>query len=46
MQPAVREYACLIHSRSDTIREDAMIPATARIYGLTEPRVMNAIFET
>jgi toxin FitB len=30
-----REYACLIHSRSDTVREDAMIPATARIYGLT-----------
>lgn len=30
-----REYARLMHRRSDTIREDAMIAATARIYGLT-----------
>lgn len=30
-----REYARLMHSRSDTVREDAMIAATARIYGLT-----------
>jgi predicted nucleic acid-binding protein len=30
-----REYARLIHGKSDTIREDAMIAATARVHGLT-----------
>lgn len=30
-----REYARLIHGRSVTIREDAMIAATARVHGLT-----------
>jgi toxin FitB len=30
-----REYARLMHHRSDTVREDAMIAATARIHGLT-----------
>jgi toxin FitB len=30
-----REYARLIHRRSDTLEEDAMIAATARVYGLT-----------
>jgi predicted nucleic acid-binding protein len=30
-----REYAHLIHGRSDTLREDAMIAATARVHGLT-----------
>ena len=30
-----REYARLMHSRSDTLGEDAMIAATARVHGLT-----------
>lgn len=30
-----REYARLIHRRSDTLGEDAMIAATARVHGLT-----------
>ncbi len=30
-----REYARLIHRLSDTLREDAMIAATARLHGLT-----------
>ena len=33
--PCFREYARLMHNRSDTVREDAMIAAAARIYGLT-----------
>jgi predicted nucleic acid-binding protein len=30
-----REYARLMHRRSDTLGEDAMIAATARVHGLT-----------
>ena len=30
-----REYARLIHHRSDTLSEDAMMAATARVHGLT-----------
>lgn len=30
-----REYARLIHRRSDTLGEDAMMAATARVHGLT-----------
>jgi toxin FitB len=30
-----REYARLMHRRSDTLVEDAMIAATARVHGLT-----------
>ena len=30
-----REYARLMHHRSDTLGEDAMIAATARVHGLT-----------
>ena len=30
-----REYSRLIRGRSDTLREDAMIAATARVHGLT-----------
>jgi toxin FitB len=30
-----REYARLMHRRSATLAEDAMIAATARVYGLT-----------
>ena len=30
-----REYARLMHHRSDTLVEDAMIAATARVHGLT-----------
>ena len=30
-----REYARLMHRRSHTLGEDAMIAATARVYGLT-----------
>jgi toxin FitB len=30
-----REYARLMHGHSDTLAEDAMIAATARIHGLT-----------
>jgi toxin FitB len=30
-----REYARLLHGRTQTLREDAMIAATARIHGLT-----------
>jgi predicted nucleic acid-binding protein len=30
-----REWARLMHRRSDTLYEDAMIAATARIHGLT-----------
>ena len=33
--PAFREWARLMHRRSDTITEDAMIAATARIHRLT-----------
>ena len=32
---AFREWARLMHRRSDTLYEDAMIAATARVYGLT-----------
>lgn len=31
----LREYARLIHGRSVTLREDAMIAATSRVHGLT-----------
>jgi toxin FitB len=30
-----REYARLLHGRTQTLREDAMIAATARVHGLT-----------
>jgi predicted nucleic acid-binding protein len=30
-----REYARLMHGRSQTLTEDAMIAATARVHGLT-----------
>jgi len=30
-----REYARLMHRRSDTLGEDAMIAATARVHALT-----------
>lgn len=30
-----RQYARLIHRRADALREDAMIAATAHVYGLT-----------
>lgn len=30
-----REYARLIHQRAETLAEDAMIAATARVHGLT-----------
>jgi predicted nucleic acid-binding protein len=30
-----REYARLMHHRSDTLGEDAMIAATARVHALT-----------
>jgi len=30
-----REYARLMHRRSDTLGEDAMMAATARVHGLT-----------
>jgi toxin FitB len=30
-----REYSRLMHGRSDTLREDAIIAATARVHGLT-----------
>lgn len=30
-----REYARLMHRRSDTLSEDAMMAATARVHGLT-----------
>ena len=30
-----REYARLMHGRSETLSEDAMIAATARVHGLT-----------
>lgn len=33
--PCFREYARLTHRLSDTLREDAMIAATARVHGLT-----------
>ncbi len=36
-----REYSRLIHGRSDTLREDAMIAATARVHGLTIATAMN-----
>jgi predicted nucleic acid-binding protein len=32
---AFREYARLMHGRSQTLAEDAMIAATARVHGLT-----------
>lgn len=32
---AFREWARLMHGRSDTLYEDAMIAATARVHGLT-----------
>ena len=32
---AFREWALLMHRRSDTLYEDAMIAATARVHGLT-----------
>ena len=32
---ALREWARLMHRRSDTLYEDAMIAATARVHGLT-----------
>ena len=32
---AYREWARLMHRRSDTLYEDAMIAATARVHGLT-----------
>jgi toxin FitB len=33
--PCFREYARLIHGRSVTLHQDAMIAATARVHGLT-----------
>jgi len=33
--PCFREYARLMHRRSNTFAEDAMIAATARVHGLT-----------
>ena len=33
--PAFREWARLMHRRSNTLYEDAMIAATARVHGLT-----------
>ena len=33
--PAFREWARLMHGRSDTITEDAMIAATATVHRLT-----------
>ena len=33
--PAFRAWARLMHRRSDTVSEDAMIAATAQIHGLT-----------
>jgi predicted nucleic acid-binding protein len=33
--PCFREYARLVHHRSDTLGEDAMMAATARVHGLT-----------
>ena len=33
--PAFREWARLMHRSSDTLYEDAMIAATARLHGLT-----------
>lgn len=33
--PCFREYARLMHGKSDTLREDAMIAATACVHGLT-----------
>lgn len=33
--PAFRAWARLMHRRSDTVTEDAMIAATAQIHGLT-----------
>jgi len=30
-----REYARLMHGRSDTLGEDGMMAATARVHGLT-----------
>jgi toxin FitB len=33
--PCFREYARLMHRRSKTFAEDAMIAATARVHGLT-----------
>lgn len=33
--PCFREYARLMHRRSNTLAEDAMIAATARVHGLT-----------
>jgi hypothetical protein len=33
--PAFRAWAKLMHKRSDTVYEDAMIAATAKVHGLT-----------
>lgn len=33
--PAIRAWARLMHRKSDTVYEDAMIAATAKIHGLT-----------
>ena len=33
--PCFREYARLMHDRSDALSEDAMMAATARVHGLT-----------
>ncbi len=33
--PAFRAWAKLMHRRSDTVYEDAMIAATAKVHGLT-----------
>ena len=33
--PCFREYARLMHRRSDILSEDAMMAATARVHGLT-----------
>jgi predicted nucleic acid-binding protein len=41
-----REYSRLIHGRSDTLREDAMIAATARVHGLTIARRNERDFTT
>lgn len=30
-----RNWACLMHRKSDTLHEDAMIAATAQVHGLT-----------
>lgn len=44
--PCFREYARLMQGVSDTLSEDAMIAATARVHGLTVANATNVTFET